>query len=339
MAGERQHYLPQFLQRGFADDAGLVWLFRKNEPGLRVSTRNVGVERTFYTNENDVHVDHAMTTAEAEFSRTIRALRSSKPGPVAPGPLPEFFAHLEVRSRHLRESFQKASESLYRKTLPILRDTNKLERLLGGDIARNPEKIELMMREELKKRGLPASSSGAVIKELTDRLPEFLREMGPELERAETNVLNALHHTLRTSIKGAHNKALGQAIAPELRVQNYQKLNFRTEDVSEGDMILGDCAAIFHVEGPKPFKAITEKSDTILATILPIAPTRLLVGAAGGYEINPPDIRSTIARCSLEFFIASKDSEENASLAKLVGLDAELLTDEEIQAIVEDASS
>jgi hypothetical protein len=219
MAGIRQHYLPQFLQRSFANDAGLTWLFRKNERGLRTSTRNIGVERTFYTKPGDTSVDDAITTAEADFSRLVRDLRTGSPGKVSNEHLPNLFAHLEVRTRHLRQSFLQSSESLYSKTLPILSDTKKLERLLGNDIARNPEKIAQMARDELKKRGLPASGSVALVKEMTSRLPEFLQELGPELEQAGTNILSALPETLRTSIKDAHNKALGKTIAPEIRVQ------------------------------------------------------------------------------------------------------------------------
>jgi hypothetical protein len=339
MAGERQHYLPQFLQRGFADAEGFVWLFRKNEHGRRVRTRNVGVERTFYTKGNDPTVDDVITTAEAKFSRIIRTLRASQPGQLDSGSLPELFAHLEVRTRHLRQAFQQTTESLYSKAIPILGDTEKLKRLLVNDIAKNPEKISQFVREELQRKGLPESATAAVAKEITDRLPEVLEESGPELKRASTNILSALPETLRTSIKDAHNKALSKTIAPQFRVQNYEQLDFRTEDVPDGNTFLGDCGTIFHVEGSKPFKTITDKNDITLAAILPIAPTRLLIGAKPRYRVNPQDIRTAIARCSLEFFIASEDSDENAALANLIGLDAPLLTDDQIQDVVDEASS
>ena len=339
MAGVRQHYLPQFLQRSFANDAGLTWLFRKGERSLQTSTRNIGVERTFYTKPGDTAVDDAITIAEENLSRVVRELRTSAAGRVDNEGLPRLFAHLEVRTRHLRESFLQSSVTLYRKTVPILNDANKLGRLLGDHIARNPEKISQMMRDELQQKGLPTSSSGALVKEMTDRLPQFLQELGPELEQASTNILGALPGILRSSIKDAHNKALGKTIAPEIRVQSYEKLSFRTEDVGEGNMILGDCGTLFHVKGPKPFKTITEKDDIILAAILPIAPTRLLIGANKDYQAKPTEVRTAIARCSLEFFIASESSDENAQIAKLIGLDAAPLTDREIQTIVDEASS
>jgi len=165
-----------------------------------------------------------------------------------------------------------------------------------------------------------------------------LEELGPELMQASTNILTALPGTLRSAIKDAHNKTLGKTITPEFRVRNYDKLSFRTEDVADGNMILGDCGVIFQVDGPKRLKTITDKSDVISAAILPIAPTRLLIGVSPGYEIKPAEIRTAIARCSLEFFIASEDSGENAELANLIGVDAALLTDEQIQDIIDEAS-
>jgi len=64
-----------------------------------------------------------------------------------------------------------------------------------------------------------------------------------------------------------------------------------------------------------------------------------LVGANKDYQAKPTEVRTAIARCSLEFFIASENSDENAELAKLIGLDAAPLNDKEIQDIVDEASS
>jgi len=52
MSGVRQHTIPRFLLRGFAQPAGgndeVLWLYRRGEQGIRVSTRNVGVGKRFY---------------------------------------------------------------------------------------------------------------------------------------------------------------------------------------------------------------------------------------------------------------------------------------------------
>jgi Protein of unknown function (DUF4238) len=339
MAGIRQHYLPQFLQRSFANEAGLTWLFRKNERGLRTSTRNIGVERTFYTKPGDTAVDEAITTAEADFSRLVSDLRTGPPRKVSSNHLPNLFAHLEVRSRHLRQSFLRASKSLCSMTVPILNDTEKLQRLLVRHISNDPEQFEQLARDSLREKGLPESAYKALTQTVSQSLPQILQELAPELEHASATILKALPKTLGDSIKNSHNNALRQTIAPEQRVRQYETLAFRVEDIPGETMILGDCGPLFYVEGSKPFKAITEKSDITLAGILPISPKRLLIGESRPYYVEPSTIRTAIARCSLEFFIAVENLDVNTELAKLIGLDAAPLTDKEIEDIVDEVTS
>lgn len=53
MAGRRQHYIPQFLQRGFLDDpdhtAKRTWLHRRESKARLVGTRDIGVGECFYS--------------------------------------------------------------------------------------------------------------------------------------------------------------------------------------------------------------------------------------------------------------------------------------------------
>ncbi len=55
MPGRRQHYLPQFLQRGFTsnDARKLTWLYRTGVAPREVGIRDVGVEEQFYSNVDD----------------------------------------------------------------------------------------------------------------------------------------------------------------------------------------------------------------------------------------------------------------------------------------------
>ncbi len=206
-------------------------------------------------------------------------------------------------------------------------------------MARNPEKIDEMAKATLRRAGLPQSISRAIVQEMTNRLSESLHELRPEIDRAHRNIISALPETLRTSIKGAHNKALGKTIAPEIRVKNYKTFRFSVAELPSANMILGDCVTVFHVEGTKPFKTISENDDMILAALLPITATRVMIGSRNPYRLDAENLRTAIARCSLEFFIAPADSKENQSLAKMIGSDALLLTDGELDDIMRKASS
>jgi Protein of unknown function (DUF4238) len=339
MSGIRQHYLPQFLQRGFADDSGLTWLFRKNEQGRHVSIRDVGVERTFYTNRNDTSVDDAITSAEADFSRVIRELRSSAPGPVNSEALPSLFSHLEVRTRHFRQSFQEASQNLYGKAVAIFGENQKLQTMMAKHISDHPENLEQIAKDSLQEKGLPESGYRLLAETVAQHLPQLVQALAVELDQVKGKVIEALPKTLGDSIKNSHINALRQAISPKFRTQQYERLPFNVEHIAEANMILGDCGTLFHVQGSKPFKAVTDKNDVITAAILPISPSRILVGSKRPYSVDASMIRSAIARCSSEFFIASENLRANTELAKSIGLDAALLTDKEIADIVGDITS
>jgi len=76
MAGRRQHYVPQFLQRGFCIDSDVnssqCWVFRYEKEPFRCSTKNVGVSKDFYSTQDDTALDDLITEKEqTEYSRII----------------------------------------------------------------------------------------------------------------------------------------------------------------------------------------------------------------------------------------------------------------------------
>jgi len=108
MAGKRQHFIPQFLQEGFASQVSggdaYAWVYRKGTPPFNSNVRNIGVESHFYTEGDDTRADDVITEAEPEFAALVQRLRDSDLGIVREPQLPRFIAHLEVRTRHLKIS-------------------------------------------------------------------------------------------------------------------------------------------------------------------------------------------------------------------------------------------
>jgi hypothetical protein len=106
MAGKRQHYLPQFLQRGFASspDGARTWLYRKDTVPREARMRDVGVEQNFYSVESDASLDETITEIERnEFVEIIEQCRAGVTLAASGSErLANLIAHLEVRSRHLR---------------------------------------------------------------------------------------------------------------------------------------------------------------------------------------------------------------------------------------------
>jgi len=72
MAGNRQHFIPQFLLKGFASRKArsnlFCWVYRKNIKPFETNITKIGVERKFYVESEDTTLDESITGAEAEYS-------------------------------------------------------------------------------------------------------------------------------------------------------------------------------------------------------------------------------------------------------------------------------
>src|SRR5689334_9268550 len=116
MAGKRQHFVPRFLQAGFASkktaDQVFTWVHRKDRPPFESNTLNVGVEREFYSIGTDTAADDAITDIEDSFSTLVRTLRDCAAQPVSDPKIPQLISHLEIRTRHLRQSLISATDYL-----------------------------------------------------------------------------------------------------------------------------------------------------------------------------------------------------------------------------------
>jgi hypothetical protein len=315
MAGERQHYLPQFLQRGFISkrvgDTSFTWVYRKYKTPFESNIRNVGLERKFYNQGNNSTVDIAITEAEAhEFSAAINVARSAPPGWIPSDSFPRLFAHLEVRSRQLREVFGNAGAMLTKKTIDAAMKS---------------------LPALLEKRWQHAP------KEIREFLQTGLASIQPELAVAIEQAKMQLPAKNAESIKTAHVQALQKTVSPDARVSQYTDLSFSVVEVATQDLILGDGAVLFHTEGEKQFKSISEKSDVILAALLPLTPSRMLVGSPGEYRVDSSVVRRAIARCSHEFFISNKYSDANERLAAEIESDSAIISEADLDQIVRDA--
>jgi hypothetical protein len=339
MAGTRQHHLPQFLQRGFASrskaQAHFTWVYRKGKAPFEANIEDVGVERKFYTQGTDSSVDSTITDADSnEFSRTVALARTGSLGVIQSADFPRLFAHLEVRSRQLREVFAHTSENLLAR---IMRETqDRLPEVLLERWANNPELFNDSVRKYLEERGLSSLYSDQLADTARSLAPAALREIRPLLMQVAAAVTTTFPGLNRESIKAAHINALRETVAPEVRVRHYQSLVYSVVEVSEAELILGDGAVVFNISGSKPFKPMSEVGDEIIAALLPISFQRIVVGSHDPhYQLDPDALRNAIASCSHEFFIAAKFSAENERLMSEIGRSTNLISSHELDQMID----
>jgi hypothetical protein len=341
MSGIRHHFIPQFLQVGFAShsvgDESYTWVFRLASAPYNPNIRNSGLERRFYAENGDTTVDATITDAERAFSALVLRLKNNPAGPIVETELPHVIAHLEVRTRHLRESFLRGGTYLVDRLLSFMSDADAVAALIERRMANDPAWVRGLVAEEMMKRGVPAHNIGpaldAIMPSAEQLIPVFLARAKPHFASLATSMRSIMPRVLAEAAKTGHLRALKQTIHPDLRVAAYSPLHFRIEEVRGTNLILGDSAVLFALDGPRRFRPFTDKHDVVQGVLLPLTPTRILIGEREPTNWDYTLIKRQTARCSLEYFIAHENTVENQVLKDQIGADAAPLTQEQLDSL------
>jgi hypothetical protein len=308
-------------------------VYRKGARPFNANITNVGVEAFFYTHGDDTLADDLITDAEGAFSNLVRRLRGTIPTALSDPQLPQLIAHLEVRTRHLRQSFLRAGDYLVSRLLDFVADERSFMDYFERTLRNDPSILRKSFSDHLAKCGLPETMLEPMLKLGGPLLPAILAPLGPMLPKLAEELRSVLPKIFNEAAKSGHIRALKQAVSPEVRTEWYKDLTYSLVDADD-HLILGDSAVLFHIEGTKPYKAFLEKQDILDAVFLPLSPRRVLVGARESVSAPPPDLRQVIARCALEYFIADENCEANDPLQERIGEDASLLTEAELEEII-----
>jgi len=338
MSGKRQHFIPRFLLEGFAShasgDAVYTWVYRKDSLPFNANIINVGVEGYFYTDGNDTEADHMITEAENTFSPLVQKLRANPLMAVYDPQIPKLIAHFEIRTRHLRESFLRTGNYLFSRLLDFMDDEKSFIEYLERTFRNDPSILQKAFAGELKKRGLPKTMLGPVLQLSYPLLPASMRQLRPMLRQSAAHLRSALPKTLSKGAKSGHIRFLKENVAPEVRAQRYKDLIYTVIEVPQRGLILGDSIIIFQVEGLTPFKTFLEKKDILNAVLLPLNSWQILIGTRDNFSISEQSLPETIARCSLEYFVAEEKSDTNRFLQEQIGEDASPVTRTELEDII-----
>jgi hypothetical protein len=338
MTGKRQHFLPRFLQKGFASrvrgDDLFTWVYGKDKHAFETNTINVGVEGKFYAANGDSEVDRMITEAEGGFASAIDQLRAGAAGPVAAGYIPELLAHLEVRTRNLRQVFLRGGSYIVTRLVDFLEDREAFKDFLRRRMQRDPSLLRKAVRGAIRERGLPPRMVKTFLTLAKRNMPALMEQIDPYLTSLAQDMRPRLPGMMTAAAKSGHIKALKQAISPPLKVEKYKRLSFYTVDLHPAHMMLGDSALVFLLNTPGRCKPFLEGGNELKAVLLPLSPARLLVGSSQLLDMDLCSVRHAIVRCSLEFFVSAHCSDANAEIAADIGLDAEPLSQSQLEEIV-----
>lgn len=337
MAGVRQHFIPRFLQKGFKavrkGKGTYCWVYEKGKPPRIANIQDVGLERHFYAVESETDLDDKITIDEERlYSPLIDNLRAGNLNNEVIPHIPKLLAHFEIRSRNVRSNMLYAFESLAEGVGAQLRDPAILGRLLERHLTLDSD----LLQKELGKAGMSVAQLKALLRQTGMQFRDLLAPFIANMARSLPDLLAPLKSSLRDNVKKSHVKLLKQSTAPDLRAQRFTSLHYSIENFVAANLPLGDSIILFLVKGERSFKPFLDKSDELVAVILPLAKDKYLLGASPDFDSIPSDLPTEIARCSLEYFISAENDEKSAELHALVGSNSHWFSSEEIQSILDD---
>lgn len=340
MTGKRQHFIPRVLQRAFAShvvrDQAFAWAYRKGAEPFNSNISNIGVEGYFYSENEDPRLDRIITEFEGEFSALIACLRSD---PMTASPsssqIAQLLAHLEVRTRHLRESLLKTGTHLLDELMKFASDEEALGRYLTREMNRDPLFLQDAMASEMQKRGIPIKHLPRIMKMSRPLVKEVLPGQVAMLSALSNRIRAQLPNMLEKAAKSGHIETLVRTLAPKSKVDRFAELHFRVVKTGDVPLPLGDSVVLFHASGARAFKPFYEGEDELIAVFLPLSPCQVLVGSKLPYELDSARLRREIARCSLEYFISGEPPPEHDDLAVLIGENAYLLPEAQARSMIQ----
>ncbi|PSB02894.1 DUF4238 domain-containing protein [Merismopedia glauca] len=348
MSGKNQHFIPQFLQRGFSiselngkafannvkskrKKEDQIWVFESGRKPYLTNVRNKGAERFFYGLENSA-LDTSITKAEHQYAKLVNRLRTHTSDALVHEPvIPELVVHLFVRTKNLRNSIKDASQLCIDMVQNNLRESSDFENFIIKYLDENPDFFEKEIKDKFT-----LSQQKAIRQYISDHphiISQFLRNSISELHPIMLNSLEFVQSELPDMIKEAHIKSLSDSIAPQERVEKLRSLRWSVNIAPIGSYILGDAGSL-HITSENRYEALltAENNFNFDNVLLPISSQHLLIGSIDSQigKLDMEAVNEASAATSQEFFIASQKTEREVKYAQQIGTNNSILSDEKL---------
>lgn len=326
MAGRRQHYIPQFLQRGFLsttlEEAERTWLHRLGAEARLVSIRDVGVRENFYSKpapDGTTTLDGLITEQEGNFNAELSAIRRGTAGtPIEPHVAARLVTHFALRTAHVRSVFGNSAAQVVDEIAGLFTDTDGLRDYLGVDQPHRARTEAPLVDQVLKAIPLAAIPAPP---QLVKRIVAFwIRENFDEFYSNQlavvSQVMDEIGKGVVAMVRDGHNKALSMSDTSRWE-SDLSLLHWRTHSVVGA--VLPDCVVLARETGGTFTPLALSDREKVDLVVLPVAHDRLLVGSSFTNEdVSIDAVNEASASCSDSFFI-SHEAHHGLGLSDLIG--------------------
>ncbi|WP_089633160.1 DUF4238 domain-containing protein [Escherichia coli] len=333
MAGNRQHFIPRFLQRGFSNEKNGKYFtnwYRKYCFKENMIVENIGLENKFYSHYGDSSVDKKITENETySYSRILNSLVDGTYNLDNRKDLAEFIYHMEIRTKNLRENMIDSWAYLGEQLKNRLLD----KETLIDYFQRNPKTIKELLQNELNKLPIPASLHEQYNSMFFDNVQLWLPNAA---EKMLSTLVPKFEQEIISKIPEIVKKVqLDVLVSSEDKKSNiYKNMHYKVLKTNQS-LILGDSIVIFEVSGERKFKPFYESNDDLKCIYIPLDSYSLLYATPNPEDKpNVDGINKAIAQCSFDFFISKFHSDECQIFRSEIGKNAFIVTTEYIDEIL-----
>lgn len=329
MAGRKQHFIPQALQRGFGVAKGKktqVHVFKKGQEPYYSSIEGVAAQRDFYSEPSDEEsLDDKITTYERTvLAPAVAALREASAGHIDSHVAAAVVVHLSIRSAFLRGSFSAAATEMLDHFAGAMHSDQTARYLFDVDSLDAESILVKSIGEEMLSQfgTVPESDRNALAKLMHFRAREKFPQMFPELAAGLQQQLGMLLEKIPELIVDGHSKALASDMAPALRVERLKAMNWQIIAAEPPiHFVLPDCLAVGTKTSDflkmEPYSLLGD--DELAGVVMPVCSSKVLVGCFGNVELDAASLNRSFAECSLEFFISSQADPQTTETAQFIG--------------------
>ncbi|WP_170841867.1 DUF4238 domain-containing protein [Sphingomonas gellani] len=329
MAGRKQHYIPQFLLRSFAEPASgdklQIRVFTRGKSFV-VPTDGIAAQREFYSKLSDdsVTLDDRITYAKSEYADLFRKLVKHDAGDVDSSDVARLLTHLSVRGNHIRSTAAAANAYALSRVTELLSDVSYVKRMMGFGLTEPPVRIKKVLDDEYNKR---QQHLGRVRVSRHGFRRFMFTQMNERWDELFSSGLDMKSVAGLTDIAGiareAHNEVLLHDFEPTQRVSALEVLDWQIKVGTTPTFVLTDAIALAHDPSRGAMPAMFTGLDDIQGVLFPLSPTRAV--CAGVYaddavlEALTCNFRNFAASASWEFVIAPPSYGAEAVNGELIG--------------------
>jgi hypothetical protein len=332
MAGIKQHFIPQVIQRGFeAAKSGKhtqVLVFRKGAQPYLSSTEGVAAKRHFYSQPvpGEKTLDDLITEYEKDvLSPAIASLRVAPLGEVDPEVAASVVTHLSIRAAFVRGAIGEIGSKFVEHMSQMLQDKSATRAFFGVDSSGASMLVESLEAELVKSLPhLPREGVERLVRMFRFRFREHYDTDFAAMPGAAARQMGMFADLLPSAIEGAHLKALERELVPAERTEKLKSLRWELLEVPAGEhVVLPDCLAVATAsDSLEDFEPYTLADiDAAQALLMPVCSTRVLVGCRPGLDLKVEwsRLNESLAKACLEFFISSRRDPDTEGLAHYIG--------------------